>query len=219
MNGNVFQQYQTHVLGYSEIVYYDQIILNSKYREAVKREPMVGIKVLMKDTRAYNAPSPVARIQYINSGLVQVLNQTGCFLRESKSTIMPDGFWLVAFPVPRSQLGAQINQIKNTMINLGNYLGIVCAGLVEINVSGRATQFEFMDRISRIDIPEKYMRNLVKPDSGSGFISYNFGSIIPINTYYQLIKTRWTLDPTSLQYDGLKDIIENVSLRLSSVFY
>jgi hypothetical protein len=105
------------------------------------------------------------------------------------------------------------------MINLGNYLGIVCAGLVEINVSGRATQFEFMDRISRIDIPEKYMRNLVKPDSGSGFISYNFGSIIPINTYYQLIKTRWTLDPTSLQYDSLKDIIEDVSLRLSSIFY
>jgi hypothetical protein len=219
MNENLFQQYQNRVLGYSEIVYYDQILMNGNYREAIKREPMVGIKILLKDTRAYDAPSPGDRIRFINSGLMTVLNQTGCCLRESKSTIMPDGFWLISFPVPRSQIGIQITQMMNTIIKLNTYLGFVCMGLVELYISGRATQYELMDRISRVELPEKYRRQLVKPDNGSHFISYNFGCTIPINQFYTLVKTRWVIDPVSLQSDGLRDTIENVTLRLSTVFY
>lgn len=219
MNDQLYRQYQQRVLSYSEIVYYDQILMNGTYKDAIKKEPMIGVKVLLKDTRAYNAQNPFERIRFINSGLASVLNQTGCFLRESKQTIMPDGFWLVSFPVPRSQLTFQINQIINTILNLNNYLGFVCTGLIEIYISGRATQYDLISRITTINMPDKYMRQLVKPDSGSQFVSYNFGCIIPINQYFSLIKTRWNIDPVSLQSDGLRDTIENVSLRLSSVFY
>jgi hypothetical protein len=218
-NTALYTQYQNRVLGYSEIVYYDQILMGGKYREAIKREPMIGIKVLLKDTNAFSAPSPAERIRFINSGLASVLRETGCCLRESKSTIMPDGFWLISFPVPRSQLGLQINQIIKTIINFGNYLGFACMGLVELYISGRASQYELMDRISKVELPEKYRAQLVKPDNGSQFISYNFGCIIPINQYFSLVKTRWSIDPVSLQSGGMKDTIENVSLRLSSVFY
>jgi hypothetical protein len=219
VNENVYRQYQNHVIGYSEIVYYDQILMNGKYREAIKREPMVGIRVLLKDTCAYNAQSPAQRIQYINSGLYSVLNETGCFLRESKSMVMPDGFWLVSFPVPRSQLTFQIDQIQNVIINLGRYLGFVCIGLVEISISGRGNRFELTDRLSTVILPEKYRSRLVKQETGSTFISYNFGCIIPINARYSLIKTRWCIDSESLKYDGLRETIEEVSLRLSSAFY
>lgn len=218
LNANLFQQYQTRVLGYSEIVYYDQILMSGVYRDAIKREPMIGIKVLLRDMRAYDAPSPAARIQYINSGLAAVLNQTGCFLRESKSQIMPDGFWLVSFPVPRSQISIQINQIKDTIIKLGNYLGFACVGLIEILISGRTTKFELMDRITRIELPEPYRSRLVRPDTGSEFVSYNYGCLTAINQYYTLLRTRWGIEPNA-QIGGLKDTIENVTFRLSTIFY
>ena len=219
MNDNLFRQYQTRVIGYSEIVYYDQILMNGKYREAIKREPMIGLKVLLKDTQAYNAQSPAARIQFINTGLARVLDQTGCFLRESKSMIMPDGFWLISFPVPRSQLSFQLNNVRNLIVNLGNFLGFACMGLVEVTISGRATHTELMDRLSRVELPDKYHQQLVKPDNGGKFISYNFGCVVPINNFFSMIRTRWVIDPVSLQSDGLRDTVENVSLRLSSVFY
>lgn len=219
MNEQLYTQYQQQVMAYSQVVYYDQILMNGMYRDAIKKEPMIGIKVLLRDTNANSAPTPSERIRFINTGLFRVLNQTGCFLRESKNTVMNDGFWLVSFPVPRSQLSLQINQIINTMNNFGAYLGFTFTGLIELYISGRATQYELMSRISTINMPEKYQRQLVKPDSGSQFISYNLGCIIPINQFFSLIKTRWSIDPVSLQYDGLRDTIENVSLRLSSVFY
>lgn len=219
MNEQLYTQYQQQVVANSQIVYYDQILMNGEYRNAIKKEPMIGIKVLLRDMNATSAPSPRDRIQFINTDLFRVLNQTGCFLRESKSTVMNDGFWLVSFPVPRSQLSLQINQIINTMNNFGTFLGFTFTGLIELYISGRATQYELMSRISMINMPEKYQRQLVKPDSGSQFISYNLGCIIPINQFFSLIKTRWSIDPVSLQHDGLRDTIENVSLRLSSVFY
>ena len=218
MYGALYEQYQNHVLRWDEIVYYDQILMNGKYRDAIKLEPMIGIKVLLKDTRAYSAQSPAHRIQFINSGLMTVLNGTGCMLRESKSTIMPDGFWLISFPVPRSQLTLQINQIINTIVKLGSYLGFVCMGLLEIYISGRATRFDLMDRLTRIELPQPYRSNLIKPESGNGIVSYNYMYPIMINNYYSLLRSRWVINPNS-QSGGLKDTIENVSLRLSSAFY
>jgi hypothetical protein len=218
MNAGLYRQYQNHVLRWDEIVYYDQILMNGKYRDAIKREPMIGIKVLLKDTRAYSAQSPAHRIQYINTGLMSVLDGTGCILRESKSVIMPDGFWLISFPVPRSQLSLQVNQIINTIIKFGNYLGFACMGLLEIYISGRANKYDLMDRLSRIELPQPYRSNLIKPESNNGLVSYGSMYPIVINNYYSMIRSRWVIDPNS-QSGGLKDTIENVSLRLSSAFY
>ena len=217
-NPGVFIPYQSRVLSYSEIVPYDQIVM-SIYHDAIPREPMIGIKVLLRDTRAYEAPSPMERIRYISSGLPQVLAGTGCCLRESRYTLMRDGFWLIAFPVPRSQISRQIANIISTINKLSQFLGFVCTGMTEICISGRLQPNDLMYRISRVEMPDKYLAQLVKPDSGSNFISYNFGCLIPINQCYTLVKTRWKIDPVSLQYDGLRDTIEYVSFKLSNIFY
>lgn len=215
---NYFQQYQTRVMGYSEIVYYDQIVM-STYPSAIPKEPFIGIKVLLRDTRASEAPTAYERIKYINSGLASVLNETGCFLRESKYSIMPDGFWLVSFPVPRSQLDTQINNVINTINRLNQLLGFTCIGLVEVAVSGRCNHNEVINRISTVTLSDKYNNRLVRPESRSQFISYNFGCVIPINNYYSIIRTRWAIDPISIQSDGLRDTIEYASFKLSNIFY
>lgn len=215
---NIYTYYQTQVIGRAQIIPYDQIVMEC-YREAIKHEPMIGIKVLLRDPLALEI-DPRQRIAFINQGLKKVLSETdsGCCLRETGLQPMPDGFWLISFPVPRSQFSFQLTNVINTINLFNNFLGFTCTGMVEISISGAVDEVELMRRLKNVVIPEKYLKQLVKPDT-DGLIAYNFGCMIPINNRYTLIKTRWNIDSISMQYDGLRDTVERVAFIISNVFH
>ncbi len=177
--------YQTRILKPGEIVDYSNELIRGCRPETIQMEPMIGFKILLKDLNAY-VTTQAARFQFLESNL-GFLRGTGCILRETEPVEAPDGFWIITFPVPQSQLPTQLMKLTNTMDILSSQFGIVNQGLIEINVSGRCPVMETEFRLTSVLIPHQYRQHLVEPTN----TPYKMGHLVRINDEYALLRTMW----------------------------
>lgn len=199
---------QTHVIRAEEIVDYSGIVKSAYPYYAMQSEPFIGLRILCKDTRA-NTTYPAQRIAQIDSflasginfGTVTPLHGTGCALRETKYSIMQDGFWTITLPVPRSQFHIQLGNLIRVITMLKQQLGIVQLGYIEINVSGRCTVNDVEVCLNSLHLPDTYMK-FSEPPANS---PYKIGTITRINDNYVCLRSRWRFDPTS------QDMFDNIS--------
>ena len=210
--------YQNHVLSANEIVDYANIIRSAYNVVAIQQEPFIGLRVLCKDTRAFSLGNPGDRLRMLDQAC-QMLRGSGCILRESKASVMSDGIWVVTMPVPRSQLSIQLDNLMRVLQTLETHpnLGIIPIGVFEICVSGKCGTLETEGRLSRLSIPQKYQHMMISPMNSP----YKFGVCTRINEYYMMYRTMWNMasDPSAQNmYDGLRDNIESLSLRISIIF-
>lgn len=214
----MIQQYQSHVLSPSEVVAYADVVSAAYPPEAFITEPFVGFRVLVKDMNA-NTMRPEDRLRLIDSRL-GLLRGSGCVIRETKRTMMPDGFWVATFPVPRSQIGTQMNMLINVLGQLEQTLGIVIGGLFEVSVSGRLTVPELAAALQNVVLSPRYLSMLVTQKSP--FVMCPFGHMITINDEFSLIRTRWDMthgERVYNPYDSLREYLNTIALNLSIIFH
>lgn len=220
----MYQRYQNRVIGPSEVVCYDQIVMSCYPPYAINREPFVGTKILLRDTCAFTRGAPANRLAELDQFVKMTLPNSGCIVRESKSSSVPDGLWLISLPVPMSQLKTQMHKVINLIRLFSDKAGIVLTGLFEIAVSGRCTEHELCSRLRQITMTDAYMGMMVKP-SEQQFSAYDFGYVTPINDKFVLMRTRWynrflEAAPTNVEsYKLLVESIDYVTLKLSVVFH
>jgi hypothetical protein len=207
---------QTKVIRANDIVNYSGIVKAGHAPAIIASEPFVGIKILCQDTQA-NTMTPAQRIgqldQFLGTpnqmGMVP-LSGTGCCLRETKYSIMPDGFWLITLPVPRSVLPVQIaNLIK--VVQLIKQIGINQIGYVEINVSGRCPITSLEACLQNLIIPDNYMQFLDQSDNSP----YRVGKVERINNNFICLRTRWKLNPTD---PNLYQNISAIAILISAMY-
>lgn len=207
---------QTKVIRANDIVNYSGIVKAGHAPAVIASEPFVGIKILCQDTQA-NTMTPAQRIgqldQFLGTpnqmGMVP-LSGTGCCLRETKYSIMPDGFWLITLPVPRSVLPVQIaNLIK--VVQLIKQIGINQIGYVEINVSGRCPITSLEACLQNLIIPDNYMQFLDQSDNSP----YRVGKVERINSNFICLRTRWKLNPTD---PNLYQNISAIAILISAMY-
>ena len=182
----MIENYQTHILKPDEIVDYSSELMRSFRPEQICYEPMIGFKVLCRDLNSYIMGTNQARFQAIEQTL-GVLRNTGCVIRETHMNESSDGFWIVTFPVPKSHLLQQVNNLMSVLKFFADNLGIVSTDVCEINVSGRCNYNETEGRLSSIVIPNVYSYALVEPQN----TPYKMGHVIRINQAYILLRTMW----------------------------
>lgn len=184
------------IKGPTEFVPYSDLIKSAYPIYAIQTEPFIGYKVLLKDMDAFKR-SPSERMAYIESKLC-LLNGMGCFLRETNNSLMPDGFWLISMPVPRSQIQEQIQRITNALTILEEQLHMVRSGQMEINVSGKCSNNEIGTRLARVSLIDDYyaQARVVQPNS-----PYSLGRVVPINDGYILLRSSWAFDRTRMYSD------------------
>ena len=208
---------QTHVIRTCDIVNYSGLVKSLYPIETIQSEPIIGIKILCKDTQA-NTMIPAQRIAQLDQFLgtpnqmngFYPLSGTGCCIRETKYSIMPDGFWLISLPVPRSILGSQIERIIST-IKMLKSIGINQEGYVEINVSGRCSMNGVESCLKSLMIPEQYLQYADQNNDSP----YKLGNIERINEDFICFRSRWRLpaaDPNLFQ-----NIIA-ISLLISAMY-
>ena len=195
---------QTRVIRADDIVNYSGIIKAGHRPEVIQSEPFIGIKILCQDSMA-NAMVPAQRIAQLDQFLgtanpmtgMTPLSGTGCCLRETKYSIMPDGFWLITLPVPRSVLPIQIQNLIRT-VQMLKQIGISQNGYVEINVSGRCPANCIEMCLNNLMIPDNF-RVLADQDVNS---PYKIGKVERINNNFICFRSRWQLgakDPNLYQ--------------------
>lgn len=180
----IINNYQTRVIGPSEIVDYSSATMEVYPPQAFHAEPFIGFKVLCRDKNA-SCIAPADRLRQIDANL-GFMNGKGCIIRETASKL-PDGFWIITFPVPRSQMFQQLNLLSEVVGIFEQHFGIIREGLIEINVSGRCTLQDTERSLSSIIIPQHYMSALVVPDNSS----YKLGQVVRINDVFMVLRTRW----------------------------
>lgn len=189
---------QTRVIRAVDIVNYSGIIRMGYRPETVQMEPFIGIKILCRDSQA-NTMAPAQRIAQLDQFLgtpntmngLTPLSGTGCCIRETKYSIMPDGFWVITLPVPRTQLPIQIGNLMRTL-TMFKQIGIAPTGYVEINVSGRCPINALESCLSSLMIPEPYIQYLDQPSDSP----YKIGRVVRINDNFICLRTRWNLQPS-----------------------
>lgn len=215
---NMALDVQTRILRCEDIVDYSSIVMAGYNGAIIQSEPFVGIKILCKDANANMNGNPAQRIAQLDQFLASPLPMTGlvpfagtgCCLRETKRSIMPDGFWLITLPVPRSVLGTQIQNLIKTVQMLGQ-IGISQIGYVEINVSGRCPLNAVENCLSNMMIPENYMQ-YADQDMQS---VYRFGKVERINANFICFRSRWHLAPND---PNLYQTISAISLLISAMY-
>ena len=220
----MYQNYQRRVLGPTEIVYYDQIVMTSYRPRDIWSEPFIGVKVLLRDNLAWEYNQhPSKRLADIDAFVSRVLVNSGCIVREAKVSIIPDGLWLIGLPVPRSQLATQMRRLTRVIQAFEAHMNVSMTGLYEISISGQCTESELCMRLRNIVMTPDYNQMMIKPAENQ-FDAYNFGCVIPINDKYLLIRTRWYNQHIEMMpnlNERIATIIENVdyvTLKLTSVF-
>ena len=211
----------------SGIIDYSSLII-SRYENqnpSIMRKPFAGFKFLMFDEDGVKGDK-ASRYSFINTHIGKIMGNTGCILRECNHEIMPNGFWLVSLPVPVSQLRgtemSQMNRIKYIIRALENSFNIRFMGRTEINISGRCTVAEIPDVLANILISQEDEENRLKPPASS---PYNIGRVIPINSYYHMIRTSWDLSRYAECYEHptmvneLGDKVVQLSYNISSAFH
>lgn len=183
-------QYQQRALSPQEHVPYGQLVL-SVYGPsgAIKREPFVGFKMLLRDPKGI--PITQIRLDEIDHYLKQLLPRTGCILRQTDSKILPDGYWLITLPRPRSQVLTAIREMTNVLMALNNYCGLVKheVGTIEVNVSGFCPMGYEQAKLQNLVISPRYQHMMISPDNSV----YKFGVIQRINQNFMLFRARLNL--------------------------
>ena len=182
----IINNYQSRVLGPTEIVDYSSATMEVYPPQAFHAEPFVGFKVLCRDTNAA-CINPNDRLRQIDANLGFIRGK-GCIIRET-SMRLPDGFWVITFPVPRSQMRTQLRLLTEVLGIFEQYFGIVHDGLIEINVSGRCTIQDTERSLGSVVIPQSYMSTLVLPEN----TPYKLGQVTRINDTFMVFRSRWTL--------------------------
>lgn len=204
------QQYQSHVLGPSEGVDYASIIKQCYPPDVVGRDTLIGFKVRLRDTRA-NTMTPPDRLRYLDSNL-GILRGKGCVIRESEPNI-PNGFYLMTFPVISSQLATSLNNMFDVIASLAQYFGIVIDGMFEISVSGRCPVAMVETCFSKLTIPAKYRARIIMSTN----ILCPMGVIQRINNDYMCFRTRWSFNPTAPNEQHFDDLLI-LSQLISSMY-
>lgn len=208
---------QTRVIRADDIVNYSGIVKAGHRPETIQAEPFIGIKILCKDSQA-NAMTPAQRIAQLDQFLgspnpmtgMTPLSGTGCCLRETKYSIMPDGFWLITLPVPRSVLGVQIQNLIRT-VQLMKQIGIGQIGYVEINVSGRCPVNCLEMCLNGLMIPDNFMVFADQNDNSP----YKLGKVERINSNFICFRSRWKLNPND---PNLYQNISAIALLISAMY-
>jgi hypothetical protein len=181
----MIENYQSKILNPDEIVDYSTEMICSVRPETIQMEPMIGFKILTRDMRAF-ASTQAARFQFLEANLA-FLRDTGCIIRETHPIEAKDGFWLITFPVPLSQLSNQLMKLTKVLDFMTTRFGIVPQNLIEINVSGRCPVAETEWRLQNVNIPQDMRRFIVEPAN----TPYKMGHIIRINEGYAMLRTMW----------------------------
>ena len=208
---------QTRVIRADDIVNYSGIVKAGHRPETIQAEPFIGIKILCKDSQA-NAMAPAQRIAQLDQFLgtpntmtgMTPLSGTGCCLRETKYSIMPDGFWLITLPVPRSVMGVQIQNLIRT-IQMLKQIGINQIGYVEINVSGRCPLNCLEMCLNGLMIPDNFMVFADQNDNSP----YKLGKVERINNNFICFRSRWKLNPSD---PNLYQNISAIALLISAMY-
>lgn len=208
---------QTRVIRADDIVNYSGIVKAGHRPETIQAEPFIGIKILCKDSQA-NAMAPAQRIAQLDQFLgtpntmtgMTPLSGTGCCLRETKYSIMPDGFWLITLPVPRSVMGVQIQNLIRT-IQMLKQIGINQMGYVEINVSGRCPLNCLEMCLNGLMIPDNFMVFADQNDNSP----YKLGKVERINNNFICFRSRWKLNPSD---PNLYQNISAIALLISAMY-
>ena len=220
------------ILQPEEVFPYSELIM-SKYEypnPGILDRPFVGLKIRLTDYDA-NRMTPEMRIAYLEQNLRQILNGTGCIMRETSMQQAMDGLFLITLPVPINQLDdINCNQIKRALVVLDaldrNFN--ICIDTqtdkslppkiyFEINISGYCPLHERQDRLSTIRIPTNYASMFIPQQS-----VYTVGNVIPINDMYALLRTQWALPfyngNLGGNYENLKRMVLDVTSALSTAF-
>lgn len=208
---------QTRVIRADDIVNYSGIVKAGHRPETIQAEPFIGIKILCKDSQA-NTMAPAQRIAQLDQFLgtpntmtgMTPLSGTGCCLRETKYSIMPDGFWLITLPVPRSVMGVQIQNLIRT-IQMLKQIGINQIGYVEINVSGRCPLNCLEMCLNGLMIPDNFMVFADQNDNSP----YKLGKVERINNNFICFRSRWKLNPSD---PNLYQNISAIALLISAMY-
>lgn len=183
------EQLQSKILGPFDTVPYSDIVKQAYPWYAFAQEPFIGIKVLVRDFRAYEAPSPFERLRYLDSQIPNILSGQGCLMRETNYGILKDGFWIMTMPVPKSQLMQQLNNLGNVLSRLEREHGIVYQDVIDIIISGRCPLIDTERSMNQIIIPKTYKAYHIESDNSP----YKIGGTVRINDEYLAIRSRWTL--------------------------
>ena len=213
--GQILRQYQSHVLGPRETVYYDKIVMSCYSRQDIQIRPFIGFRVLLRDMGQANAATGAERLHQLDSAIPNMLVGTGCFLREAKRSIMPDGIWLVSAPVPNICVTKQIRTIMSLLRTFEYYFGFTWTGIFEVSMSGRISEAQFYNNLKNLSLNAEVYNMLVRPDDNQ--FSHDIGVVIPLNQFYTLVKTRWNANNSTISYAGLSDHMELIALKLSSL--
>ena len=181
----MIENYQSRILKPNEIVDYSNEIIRNNKPETLQFEPFIGFKIMCKDLNAYTT-TQANRFQFLEQNL-GFLRNSGCIIRETHPAEAPDGFWVVTFPVPQSQLSRQLINITNVIDLMANQFGIVPQDMIEINVSGRCPEAETGFRLGTINIPQNYRRYMIEPTN----TPYKMGHIVRINDDFAMLRTMW----------------------------
>lgn len=207
---------QTKVIRANDIVNYSGIVKAGHAPQIIQAEPFIGIKILCKDSQA-SSMAPAQRIAQLDQFLgtpnqmgIVPLSGTGCCLRETKYSIMPDGFWLITLPVPRSVLPTQMNNLIKT-VQMFKQIGINQIGYIEINVSGRCPITSLESCLSSLMIPDNYMQFLDQSNNSP----FRIGKVERLNQNYICLRTRWKMNPTDV---NLYQNINAIALLISAMY-
>lgn len=193
------QQYQSRVLGPTELVNHSAVVSQAYPPQAIATEPFIGFKILCRDAAAIST-NPAMRIRQLDMN-IGILRGKGCFIRETGYS-MPNGFWVISFPSPRSTISTALRNVMDVVEILERRIGIVRQGLYEVNVSGRCTPAETEQCLSSLSFPSRYAKALITPPN----TPYKYGQIMRINETYMMLRTRWDLPmpaPLTSHYDDL----------------
>lgn len=207
MYSTIVQQVQSRVLSPHEIVDYSTAIMQAYPPTAIQNEPFIGFKVLCRDTNA-SMVHPAERLKQIDMNLGLIVKGKGCIIRETTPE-MPDGFWVITMPVPRSQVNQQINNLMSVLQILEQSFGIIRLNIIEINVSGRCYINETEACLTGLMIPPRYATSLIQPEN----TPYRFGHVVRINDSYMCLRTRW-----DIKQNVYEDLVV-LSQLMSSIYH
>jgi hypothetical protein len=170
-----------------------------------KTEPMIGFKILLKDTRP--TTNCGEKIQIVEQNSQQLFYGRNCMMREGPITDI-NSYYLISLPVPRSMLQTQLNNISYCLQMLEMHLGIHRQAVTEVDVSGKTNMYETQRMMSSIIIPPQYMQKII-PSSGM-----MMGDLEFLNKEYACLRTKWNIpEPSVLDDMGL------LAQLISSVFH
>lgn len=210
---------QTHVIRATDVVDYSGIVKTGYPYQAMQSEPFIGIKVLCRDTKANTFPAPAQRIAQLDTFLATPnmtgatpLYGTGCCVRETKYSVMQDGFWIITLPVPRSQMNVQINNLVKVITMFKQLFGFQQLGYIEINVSGKCPINGLEMCLSGLNIPDSYMQFSEQPDNSP----YKVGHVERINDNFICLRSRWRMNPSD---PALYSNISVIAQLISSIYH